>query len=29
MILSFGMYEETYLQGSLERVLEDIQVSSL
>ena len=29
MILSFSMYEKTYLNGSLKGVLETIQVSSL
>ena len=29
MILSYSMYEKTYLEGFLEEVLEAIQVSSL
>ena len=29
MILSFSMYEKSYLQGSLGRVLEAIKVSNL
>ena len=29
MILSSSMYEKTYLHGSLERIIEAIQVSSL